>query len=209
MHVLQLHPPAKGSSSCLCQLLHLPLLPGKLDHCRALQAGRITQGSLPVFVPSCSAALFFWMGLSSPQELQHLPRGGKRRPQKAVAAQGCRCPSLSAGAVAELEELPLLSRGQEGVNLEPRNASVTSSYSPGLAPGSLQEDPEPGKLSRKVELAWVAPAWPGGAGGSVSPCLCPPQGWGLCSHCSTHRAAQPPQLGHWECATNSFKKNTE
>lgn len=118
------------------------------------------------------------MGLSSPQELQHLPRGGKRRPQKAVAAQDCRCSSPSAGAVAELEEFPLLPRGQEGVNLGPRNASVTSSSSPGLAPGSLQEDPEPGKLSRKVELAWVAPAWPGGAGGSVSPCLCPPQGWG-------------------------------
>lgn len=144
---------SQGSSSCLCQLLHL-------DHCRALQAGRITQGSLPAFVPSCSAAFSFWMGLSSPQELQHLPRGGKR-PQKAVAAQGCNAP---------LHQLELWNshsslEGRRGLMWSPemhRSHPLTARD----GPGALQEDPEPGKLSTRVELA---PAWPGGAGGFASP----------------------------------------
>lgn len=174
MHVLQLHPPAKGSSSCLCQLLHL-------DHCRALQAGRITQGSLPAFVPSCSAALSFWMGLSSPQELQHLPRGGREDPKR---------PWLHRAADAPLHQLELwLSWRNSHSSLEGRRGLT---WSPEMhqshpltardEPGRLQEDPEPGKLSRRVELAWVAPAWPGGAGGSA-PTAAPteqlsPPSWG-------------------------------
>lgn len=152
--------------------------------CRALQAGRSTQGSLPAFVPSCSAALSFWMSSSSPQELQ----GRERKTPKGCT--GLQCSSPSAGVV----EFPLLPGGQEGVNLEPRNASVTSSYTRD-GPGGLQEDPGPGELSRRVELA---PAWPGGAGGSASP---RPGG-------SAPTAAPPEQLSppSWECATNSLKK---
>lgn len=140
------------------QLLPLPAPPSG-----SLQSSAGRQDHTGISPCLCSLLLCSFLlldGLIQPPGTA-APAQGREKTPKGRGCTGLQCSSPSAGAV----ESPLLPAGQEGVNVEPRNASVTSPYSQGW-PGALQEDPEPGKLSTRVELA---PAWPGGVGGSASP----------------------------------------
>lgn len=149
------------------QLLPLPASPsgsppGKLEHCRALQAGRSTQGSLPAFVPSYSAALFLWMGLCS-------PRNDRKDPKRlwlhgaSALAQGSSCPSPSPGAVAfPLLPAPHEQERQDGVNPGAQKCtshSILLQQGWAMAPGRI---PSQGSLGtgRSRRRAGAGLGWP-------------------------------------------------